>query len=188
MKKAIRLVTFIVALSMLALSATAFTAAGGGDVAVDGTFTVDITNTIGGALAASVIVTTTGGVELVSAEGKNSVLAHANPENGKVGLVAISVAEGAVAATLTFKATAAGAYSISFAGEEDYDGLSAGPISGTVTGGGEVTTTTTAQVTTPTETTTSTPNENENPKAGIALVIAPALAAVAVAAVSRKRK
>jgi len=187
MKKAIKLATFLVAFSILALNVCAFTTTGGGDVDL-GDFTVEIINSKA-VPAGAVTVTVTGGVVFKDAVAlRAGDLVAGNPANGKVGIASLNAPEGVAIAGLLFEATAAGAYTITLVGDEDYEGITQ-TISGVVGGGEDF-----VAPPTPDEPVVVTPpaiggqEPDENVKAGVALVIAPALVAGVALALTRKRK
>jgi hypothetical protein len=130
MKKAIKLVTFLVAFSVLALSVSAFTAVGSGDAQVGEKIAVEITAAEGGALAAMVTVSVTGGV-VFTGLGDGAALAVENLDNGTVGIISLNVSAGAVATTLIFDAVSNGDYTITLVGSDDFAGVTR-TITGTV--------------------------------------------------------
>ena len=131
MKKVIKLATFLVAFSILALGVSAFTANGGGDAEVGDTIRVEITAAEAGALAGMVTVTTSDNIVLVDALSENGSLVAPNLANGNVGIIALSAPATQPVAALLFDVLAEGDYTITIVGADDWDGITR-TITGTV--------------------------------------------------------
>ncbi|MCL2018210.1 MAG: hypothetical protein FWG70_00500 [Oscillospiraceae bacterium] len=182
MKKILKLAVLLVAFSVFAISASAFTVSDNGSPdAQGGTFAVNVLASAGGEQAGSFTFDANGATFISIAYGTGVI---GQEHEGKVSLISLDSAAGSVLATLNFSVTA-DTFSVSVTGVDEYAG-----ITGSASGALPV-----APPPPPPPAPTPDPvpvapdaGGDVNEKTGVALAIVPVLVAAAATVVSRKRK